>query len=209
MKYYHAVFTVFLFGIVLTGCDDYIDFNVKNTIVEFKMSFSYSDSTQFKKFYENMGNLLQAFSSEYKKFKYKGPQDTLLKTTHLIFLEIDQINLIAVDKYKILLDSINPIIDKEIKQSNYIPVGVPLEETMKGLVQQWIIKGTYTENPIPKLHYHFDLKNIKEGYTMFSEQDDIETFSNAPITPNEQLSQLLAILNGKLRDKLPYFKLKG
>jgi hypothetical protein len=214
MKHITFVFSALVILALLPRCNDHERYNIDNSVIEFAMSYASSDSIQFVTFYRNFQELLHAFSNETHRFKVKNSDDSVLSATHLVTLNIDQINLLDIVTYKHILDSINPIIDKKVSGAEYIPfpggslAGLALAEKLRGLIQQGIVKGTYAENPIPMFRYSLTVLNCKDRQVVFSETDTVQTFSNVAIYPNEQLGQLLAILDGKIRDELPYFNSK-
>jgi hypothetical protein len=214
MKSVTFIVAVSIFLAVLPCCNDHDSYSIDKSVVEFTMTYGFPDSIQFVTFRRNFEALLQAFSNETSRFKVKSSSDSVVSATHVINLKIDQVNLLDYVKYKHVLDSINPIIDRKVSGAEYIPfpggslAGSALAEKLRGLIEQGIVKGTYAENPIPMFRYTLTVMNCQNRQVVFSETDTVQTFSNVAIYPNEQLGQLLAILDGKIRDELPYFNTK-
>jgi hypothetical protein len=191
-------------GALFTSCDD-----ISGSVVSFDMKFPAADTAPYVKFRQNMETLFVAFAKEYGKFQYKGANDPALKATHTVTLAIDSVNLIDPEVYKKVLEKVNPHIVASGIIAEVASLGgggsARMSQALRSMIMQSITKGIYASNPIPMLWYHLSLKDLKTGEAMVNEIDSLETFSFTPITPQDQLSQMLSILNGKVRDKIPYF----
>jgi hypothetical protein len=197
---FRFLLTIFLILLFIV-CENY----EADSIVEFNLEYISQDTLPFNQFERNISKLLYAFSKENDDFKVKEKNNNSIKATHLISLKISKIELIEYNQYKNALDTASEQIEKSAKRIKYAPK--PKGWAMTGLqnkIKQGLEKTMYSEYGLPNLTFELKLIKLDTKEDIINIKERIETYSNSPLTRKDQLSQLLSILNGKLREELPY-----
>lgn len=183
------------------------------SVVDLKFNCSYQDTTAFNKLFENLMMVLSAFAKENKDFSiFTAEKDSPDDITHQITVNVDTIILIDYQKYKAALDSVNPELDNSLKGisilSGILPgnglAGIAGRENARAGLSSWAINNKYGSSLHARLFYRLEVRDIQKGEDLISHFDTLRVYSNTPILKKDQLQQLISVLFGAIRERLPF-----